>query len=153
MKTRTLCCILIVVLLAACGKKAPPPPPKPTHIIMEIEASGDLNPNADGRPSPLAVRFYELKSFSNFKKADFMALYEKDQSVLGGDLVQKHEVVLQPNEKKTLHFEPSDVTRVIGAFAAFRKYEQARWKAWTSVRPHETTVVHLSVGSSSLDMQ
>jgi type VI secretion system protein VasD len=152
MLARKLCCIIIVALLAACGKKAAPPP-KPTHIIVEIEASGDLNPNADGRPSPLAVRFYELKSFSNFKKADFMALYEKDQSVLGGELVQKHEVVLQPNEKKTLHFEPSDDTRVVGAFAAFRKYEQARWKAWTNVRPHETSVVHVSAGGTNLDMQ
>jgi type VI secretion system protein VasD len=152
MLARKLCCILIVVLLAACGKKASPPP-KPTHIIVEIEASGDLNPNSEGRASPLAVRFYELKSFSNFKKADFMALYEKDQSVLSGDLVQKHEVILQPNEKKTLHFEPSDDTRVIGAFAAFRKYEQARWKAWTNVRPHETSVVHVSAGGTSLDMQ
>jgi type VI secretion system protein VasD len=152
MLARRLCLIMIVVLLTACGGKNPPPP-KPTHIILEIEAAGDLNPNLEGRPSPLAIRFYELKSLSGFKKADFMALYEKDQGVLGGDLVQKQEVILQPNEKKTLHFEPSDDTRVIGAFAVFRKYEQARWKASVNVRPHETTVVHVSVGNTSLDMQ
>ena len=133
--------------------KNPPPPPKPTHIIFEIEASGDLNPNPEGRPSPLALRIYELKSLSKFTKADFLALYEKDQSVLGGDLVRKEELILQPNEKKTLHIEPSDDTRVIGAFAAFRKYEQARWKASTNVRPHETTVVHISARGTSLEMQ
>jgi type VI secretion system protein VasD len=153
MIARKLCFIIIVALLAACGGKAPPPPPKPTHIILEIEASGDLNPNAEGRASPLALKFYELKSFSNFKKADFMALYEKDQGVLGGDLVRKHEVILQPNEKKTLHIEPSGDTLIIGAFAAFRKYEQARWKASINVRPHETTVVRVIAAGTSLDMQ
>jgi type VI secretion system protein VasD len=149
---RKLCFLLIVALVVSCGGKAPPPP-KPTHIIVEMEASGDLNPNAEGRASPLTMRIYELKSISSFKRADFISLYEKDQGVLGGDLVQKHEVILQPGEKKTLHFEPSDDTKVIGAFAAFRKYEQARWKAMVNVRPHETTVVRVSAGGTSLDMQ
>jgi type VI secretion system protein VasD len=154
MIARKLCLIVIVALMTSCGGKNPPPPaPKPTHLIMDIEASGNLNPNVDGQPSPLLVKFYELKSLSAFTKADFMALYDKDQGTLGSELVQKHEVILQPNEKKTLHFEPTDDTRAIGAFAVFRKYEQARWRASVNFPPHETTVVHVSVGANSLDMQ
>jgi len=153
MLAKKLCFVLIVALLAACGGKTPPPPPKPTHVILEIEASGELNPNPEGRASPLALRFYELKSLSDFNRADFIALYEKDKSVLGGDLVKKYEVIIQPNEKKTLHLETADDTKAIGAFAVFRKYEQARWKASVDVQPHETTVVHVSAGGTSLDMQ
>jgi type VI secretion system protein VasD len=154
MIARKLFLMVIVALMTSCGGKTPPPTqPKPTHVIMDIEASGNLNPNADGQPSPLLVKFYELKSLSAFTKADFMALYDKDQAVLGSELVQKNEVILQPNEKKTLHFKPSDDTQAIGAFAVFRKYEQARWRASVNVPPHETTVVHVSVGSTSLDMQ
>jgi type VI secretion system protein VasD len=153
MIARKLFLVVIVALMISCGGKNPPPAPKPTHVIMEIEASGNLNPNADGQPSPLLVKFYEMKSVSAFTKSDFMALYDKDQGTLGSELVQKKEVILQPNEKKTLHFEPSDDTRAIGAFAVFRNYEQARWKASVNVPPHQTTVVRVSVGTNSLDMQ
>ena len=59
--------------------------------MVQFEASGDLNPNAEGRASPLVVRIYELKSFSIFKNADFMSLYEKDDQVLGRELVNKEE--------------------------------------------------------------
>jgi type VI secretion system protein VasD len=149
---RKLSLVLIVVLLTACGGKTPPPP-RPTHIILEIEASGDINPNSEGRACPVSLRFYELRSISDFKSADFMALYEKDKSVLGGDLVRKQEIILQPNERKTLHLEVSDDTRAIGGFAAFRKYERGGWKGFAGVLAHETTVVHVRVGGTNLQMR
>jgi len=151
MMLRKLCLILIVVLVAACA--SPPPPPKPTNIILELDASGDMNPNSEGRSSPLAVRIYELKTLSDFNKADFVSLYGKDKGVLGENLLQKHEVVLQPGEKKTMRFVASDETRAIAAFAVFRDYEKAQWRASAPVQAHQTNQVLVTTGAAKVDMQ
>ncbi len=143
MMKKIFCMVWIVGLLAACGggKAAPPEPaPAPTHVILDIEASEDINPDAEGRPSPVVLRIYELKSATVFNGTDFISLYEKDKNVLGGDLVRKDEVIVQPKEKKTIHFEASGDTRAIGIFAIFRKYDEGRWRAAVTVRPHDTMV-------------
>jgi type VI secretion system protein VasD len=144
---------LVQAMLVACGGQTPPPPPKPTNVILEIEASPDVNPNPGGRPSPLALRIYELKSLSGFNSADFVSLYRKDEGVLGAELVRKHELIVQPNERKTLRIEVSSDTRAIGAFAVFRNYEQAQWRGTAGIRPHETTVVQVKAGANNLTLE
>ncbi len=154
MMNKMLCFIGMVLLLAACGGKAPKivEPPRPNHVVLEIEASGNINPNPEGRPSPLTLRIYELKSLANFHNADFISLYRADESVLGATLVRKQEVVVQPNEKKTIEMDVSDDTQAIGVFAAFRSYEQARWKTSAAVLSHGATVVPLVIEGTRIDI-
>ena len=61
-----------------------------------------VNPDARKRPSPVVLRVYELKSNALFESADFVSLFEKDQAVLGAELVSREEVILQPNDVKEL---------------------------------------------------
>ncbi len=153
MMNKMLCFIGMVLLLAACGGKAPKiEAPGPPRVVLEIEASGNINPDPAGRPSPLTLRIYQLKSLSNFHNADFISLYRADQNVLGATLVRKQEVVVQPNEKKTIEMDVSDDTRAIGVFAAFRNYEQARWKASATVLSQGTTVVPLVIEGTGIDI-
>ncbi|MEN6437766.1 MAG: type VI secretion system lipoprotein TssJ [Syntrophobacter sp.] len=150
--------ILIAFLMAACASAPPPPPPPPpppapTQVILEIETFGNLNPNPAGQPSPLVLRVYALKSPSLFNSADFISLYEKDKTLLGADLIQKHEFILQPNEKKTQRLVLPDDTRAIGAFAAFRQYQQAQWRALANVRPHESIVIHVRADGNNIEIR
>ncbi len=150
--------ILIGFLMAACASAPPPaapppPPPQPTQVILELETFGNLNPNPYGKPSPLVIRVYALKSPSVFNSADFLSLYEKDKALLGADLIQKHEFILQPNDKKTQRLVLPDDARAIGAFAVFREYQQARWRAMANVRPHETIVVHVRADGNAIEMR
>ena len=80
--------ICVILMISACGmfkKKKPPPPPEPTRVVLEFEAAGDINPNAEGRASPLVVRIYQLKSYSAFRKADFFSLYDNDEGYSVGN--------------------------------------------------------------------
>ncbi len=43
---------LVVMTVAACAE----PPPLPTVVNVTVDGAADLNPNADGRPSPTVVR-------------------------------------------------------------------------------------------------
>lgn len=151
MIARCFLVLLFLVATSACAK-SPPPPPKPTSIVLEIQSSADLNPNAEGRASPLALRVYELKSLADFDKADFVSLYGNDKGLLGSSLVQKHEFILQPEDRKSLSFETADDTKAIAAFAAYRELEQAQWRATAPVVPHKTNNVVIKTGANKVEM-
>ena len=162
MMYRNVCLVVIILLLFGCGmfskkEKAPPapppPPPEPTRVVLEIEAAGDINPDLQGRPSPLILRIFQLKSDAAFNGADFFSLYEKDDSVLGSDLIRKEEITLKPNDKKTLFFEPSADARVVGVFGAFRNYGQAQWRASITVLPNKFYQLHIYVSGTTINIR
>jgi type VI secretion system protein VasD len=147
------CCLLL--LFCSCFKKeaAPPPPPEPTRVVLDFEAAGDINPNIARRASPLVVRIYRLKSYSVFEDSDFISLYENDAQVLGEELVQKQEIFLKPNEKRTVFFEPSDEVETIGVLAAFRYYEQGRWKVVTRIQTNKTNVINIFISNTNMQIK
>jgi type VI secretion system protein VasD len=128
----TLAFALFALLAAGACAKAPPPaptlppitiaaPPEArTKSAMTVAAAADTNPDGSGRPSPIVVRVYQLKTDAAFKGADFFALYDDDQKALGAELISRDEYVLNPSERKTIDVTVSRDTRFIGALAAFR---------------------------------
>ena len=109
--------LIVAMAAAGCGKLPPPAPPAqpataPPSItiaapveakvkaIMTITAGADTNPDATGRPSPVVVRVYQLKTDASFNGADFFALFDDDQKVLGAELISRDEFVLTPAERQ-----------------------------------------------------
>jgi type VI secretion system protein VasD len=82
-----------------------------------------------------------------------LALHDADERTLGKDLVRKEALVLKPNEKRTVAFEPPAETQAIGIFAAFRDYERAQWRAVAVVRPHKSNVIRIDVRGTNLTMR
>lgn len=100
-----------------------------TDLKLNVHAASDLNPDEKGKPSPLYVRLYELKSPTLFEKADFIELYERDEEVLGADFIAKQELKrfvpgAERNESLVLNKE----TRYVGLFAEFFDYDTAQYK-------------------------
>ncbi|MGB7990462.1 MAG: type VI secretion system lipoprotein TssJ, partial [Candidatus Methylophosphatis roskildensis] len=61
---------------AASCSSAPKIPflsPKPTVITATIDAAATVNPDANGRPSPIVMRMFELRSIAAFNNADFFS--------------------------------------------------------------------------------
>ena len=82
--------------VAGCGTA----PPAPTAIRADIVATADVNPDARGRPSPVVVKVFELKSLAAFETADFFSLFDKDKETLGGELLARDEFSLIPGDKR-----------------------------------------------------
>lgn len=101
----------------------------PATLKANVAASAQVNPDARKRPSPVVVRVFELKAPTLFEQADFVSLFEKDQAVLGAELVSREEFVLRPGESKPIGKPLSPDTKFIGVMAAFRELERARWRA------------------------
>jgi type VI secretion system protein VasD len=127
------------VLVASGCAKAPQPvaappltiaaaPETKTKAAMTLTASADTNPDSTGRPSPVVLRVYQLKTDAAFKGAEFFALFDDDQKVLGPELISRDEFVLAPSERRTIDVAVSQDTRFVGAVAAFRDIRNASWR-------------------------
>jgi type VI secretion system protein VasD len=111
----------IAALLVACSSSPP-------LLRGAITVDSNVNPDRAGRPSPIIVRIYELKSVAAFNGADFFALFENEQATLSGELVGREEFQLQPAETRQYRRQLQPDTKFIGIVGAFRDLEQARWR-------------------------
>lgn len=111
----------LAVATAACGSNS-----VALRATMDVQAA--VNPDSRGRPSPVVVRVYALKSLAAFNSASFFSLYGKDKETLGAELIDSEELQLLPGEKRDFQREYSPESRYIGVFAAFRDVERAHWR-------------------------
>jgi type VI secretion system protein VasD len=116
----------IALLAAACS--SPPKPPKPTVVALSVEAAANVNPDIRGRPSPVVLKIFELKSAASFERADFFALFDRERETLGTELVARDEMVLKPGDRITQNRKPAAETQFIGLVAGFRDLERAQWR-------------------------
>ena len=115
--------LLLLGLLLAAGCGSSPP-----LLRGAINVEPNVNPDRAGRPSPIVVRVYELKSVAAFNGADFFALFDNEQATLSGELVGREEFQLQPGETRQYQRQLQPDTKFIGVVGAFRDLEQARWR-------------------------
>jgi type VI secretion system protein VasD len=110
-----------IALTGGCGS-APP------LLQGSIKADPTINPDLHGRPSPVVVRVYELKSLEAFNGADFFSLFDKESETLGSELVGREEYDLRPAETRPYKRQLQPDTKFIGVVAAFRDLENSRWR-------------------------
>lgn len=144
--------MLVNLCLMGCTSNPPvqPPPPPPTVINLQFESAANLNADSRGNGAPVMLRVYELREQSNFNTADFFALFNNEKATLGGDLLRKQELLLQPGETKTLSLSPDDAAQSVGFFAAFRALDTAKWRALVDVKAHQTQTIHLKLDNNQL---
>jgi type VI secretion system protein VasD len=116
-----------LTLAGGCGSSTPP------LLKGAIKVDTKTNPDVAGRPSPVVVRVYELRSLGGFNGADFFALFEREQETLGGELVGREEFSLRPGETRPYQRQLQPDTKFIGVAAAFRDLENSRWRQAVAV--------------------
>jgi type VI secretion system protein VasD len=122
-----------ITAMVACSSTTP------SRLMRgSITVDQRANPDANGRPSPVVIRVYELKSLTVFSTADFFALFEKEGETLGGDLLGREEFQLDPGEKRPYQRQLQPDTKFIGVVAAFRDLEHARWRQAAPIPPKRT---------------
>nr|WP_277987221.1 type VI secretion system lipoprotein TssJ [Microbulbifer salipaludis] len=97
-----------------------------TSIALAVEIENDVNPDSDGRSSPVVVRVFMLADDRQFSREDFLNLYENAESRLGKDLIDT--VVLKefaPGEQRVEQLALTPEVRYIGLLAEFVQYQDA----------------------------
>ncbi len=100
-----------------------------TDLKLTFEVASDINPDDSSRPSPVFVRFYQLKSSTAFDKADFLDIYERDTEIFGGDIVNKQVLKpLLPGVARTESFVLEPGAKMIAVYAEFSQYPGSTYK-------------------------
>ncbi len=115
---------------------------RPTQVVLTVSAASMLNPDVDGRPSPVMVKMYELRSVAGFDVAEYFALSTND-SVLGQDVIAAETFMLAPGAVRVWKRLLKPETRFIGVAAAFRDLEAATWRSRIPVLQGRTTQVNI----------
>ncbi|KVP89376.1 hypothetical protein WJ96_20190 [Burkholderia ubonensis] len=119
--------------LAACGSA--PARKEPVDLNLRIDASAHVNPDERGRPAPIMVRVYELKSTNDFDNADFFTLQNDGRKVLGDDALVTDEFVLRPGDTQTVRRRINASTTAIGVLAGYRDLGKSVWRAIYKLPP------------------
>jgi type VI secretion system protein VasD len=140
---------LLLLVLAGCGSSPPPPP----ELDLVVTASGDINPNSDGAPRPVAVHLYQLAAGQKFANADVFALVEHEQATLGPDDLGSSDFVLKPSEKQEIKQPLKSGTAVLGVVVWFQNIDNAQWRASAPVAASGLTKLVLDVGKLSVSLK
>lgn len=95
---------------------------------LKISAGFNVNPDMNGRPSPVVVYVLELTSDTLFTSQDFFSLYENTAETLGPDLVNKAELYLSPGQTTLYESTMEPSVEYIGIVIAYRDIENANWR-------------------------
>ena len=125
---------LAAVALAACKSKPPPLEiPKPITASVSIVAASDLNPNAQGRPSPVFLRLLLLRDGTKFLNSEFDDVTAKSDQVLAAALLGRDERMVLPGSQVTVTLEVPPEARVLGVVAEYSNLPESRWRTATAV--------------------
>ena len=138
----------LALLLSGCSSLSPYS--DLTKLQLTLNAGDQLNPDLNGRPSPIVVRLFELKHPVTFENADFFSLYERAKESLNPDLVASEELELRPGETVELKLSVEEGSRYVGVLAAYRDLPETKWRYTVQVTPLELTEADLTLDQAGI---
>jgi len=126
--SRFLSAAVLAALAALGGCSALSPNSDLTKLDLSLRGSDRLNPDLNGRPSPIVIRLIELKHPVAFENTDFFSLYQRPKEALSPDLVIQEELELRPGEQRDLKLHVQDGSRYVGVLAAYRDLPESNWR-------------------------
>ena len=145
---KMLTAFVALALMAGCSSMSPYS--NVTKLNLKLTASDQLNPDLNGRPSPIVVRLFELKHPVAFENADFFSLYERAKESLVPDMVATEELELRPGETVELKLSVEEGSRYVGVLAAYRDLPDTKWRYTLQVAPVEVTDADLTLDQSGI---
>lgn len=142
---RLILVALLAVVTVSCGttRKALN---METSAEFRLEANSDINPNSDGKASPIVLQVLKLRDDRQFKQEDFLNLFEDAKGRLGNDLIEITKLrEVAPGEKRTEKLALSPDVKFIGILGEFVQYNDASAKAVIKIEPHTTTKATLKI--------
>ena len=97
-----------------------------TSVALNLDIEQNVNPDSDGRASPVVVRVFMLADDRQFSREEFLNLYENAESRLGKDLINT--VILKefaPGEQRIEELPLTPEVKYIGLLAEFVQYQRA----------------------------
>lgn len=122
-----LAAVAVWVALSGCSSNEPVPLIVAHQVIISV--GDEVNPYGGNKSHPVVLRVYQLSESGTFQKSEFIDLYRNDIEVLGGSLVDVHNVPpLVPGEQHKLSLDIHRQSQYLAVFAEFANYDNAKSK-------------------------
>lgn len=122
-----------------------------TAAKLYFTVDEEINPDTNGRPSPLVLRVYELKDRRQFENEDFLSLYGHDEERLGNDLFSKRVLrEFTPGDNRLEQLTISSDAQYLGVIGEFVHYERANFRVIVPVKPYYTLSHHVLINKQGL---
>ena len=141
---------LLAALLALGGCSALSPYSDMTKLDLRVSGSEQLNPDLNGRPSPIVLRLIELKHPVAFESADFFSLYQRPKEALSPDMVTLEEFELRPGEHRELKLSVQDGSLFVGVLAAYRDLPESNWRVVIPLQEQERNSAELVLDAQGI---
>jgi type VI secretion system protein VasD len=141
---------LLAALLALGGCSALSPNSSMTKLDLTLNGSAELNPDLNGRPSPIVLRLIELKHPVAFETADFFSLYQRPKEALTPDMVTLEELELRPGEQRELKLFVQPGSRYVGVLAAYRDLPESNWRLVIALQEQGRTTSVLNLDAQGI---
>jgi type VI secretion system protein VasD len=133
MSAGVLFIILTGAILTGCGLSGAWKPGErqelPVPLEITLGAAERVNPNIEGRPSPIVVRVFELANDKRFLSADYFELMGQDGTPLGEEMLVSEEYILLPGEVRVVRKRAAANSRFLGIVAGYRDLVGSTWRA------------------------
>lgn len=143
--SRLLAAALFAALAVLGGCSALSPNSSLTKLDLSLQGSDRLNPDLNGRPSPVVIRLIELKHPVAFENTDFFSLYQRPKEALAPDLVIQEELELRPGEQRDLKLYVQGGSGYVGVLAAYRDLPESSWRFVIPLRHKAQNRIELSL--------
>lgn len=140
----------VLVLAGQLALAEPVPAAAPTAVELTVVGGPGLNPNTQGRASPVVVRIFDLAAVKAFESADFEALFEHADAVLKHDLVAQDELVLRPGEIQQHNRSLEPRVQALGVAAAFRDLGNAVWHLTVPLKPGRRNLLLIDLDRNTI---
>lgn len=141
---------LLCTSIAGCSSLDKVFEDKPPKVVIRIKSAADINPDLNGRPSPIVVRIYALKSDDIFNNADFFGIYDEESSILGDTLTAREEIEISPGDSIEIEKEYDLETTHVGVLAAYRDLDNATWRGSLGTPINKTTYINVKLDQLNL---
>lgn len=122
-------------------------------VTVKITTTGDVNKNLDGEPSPTVIVLYQLVDIDLFNSADFFNLYQNPKTVLNNELIDQRQIIVTPNQPKTVTLQINNGTQYLGVLAAFNDITNSQWRQTIKVERKKSIIVDIQLAGSQVSIK
>ncbi len=122
-----------------------------TSVALNLDVQSDVNPDSDGRASPVVVRVFMLADDRQFSREEFLNLYESAESRLGKDLIDT--VILKefaPGEQRIEELPLTPEVKYVGLLAEFVQYQRADALMLLPITDHRKNDYAITLAGTSI---
>ncbi|PKF79718.1 type VI secretion system lipoprotein TssJ [Vibrio sp. vnigr-6D03] len=148
---RRICVLSLLLLLSGCSLWSDElVEPK---LIINITAASNINPNVEGKPSPVELRIYQLTNSNAFEQADFIQIFNDEQGVLKAELALARQLPsLLPGETRQEVIPLGTGVKFIGVIAGFADYREAKNKVIYEPVVFNSVAINIDVDGINLSV-